>query len=124
VTDAITFQHANVLAPFEATVVGPFDFLVSNPPYVSIQDWKDLEPEVRQFEPRQAVSDQNDGYEFYRRIGEIAPSLVRANGWVIVEAGFGQSEVVSDIFHQAGLTEISVVNDLQDIPRVVLGRHS
>jgi release factor glutamine methyltransferase len=122
VTDVITFQHANFLVPFESSIGEAFDFLVSNPPYVSIQDWQELEPEVRQFEPRQAVSDQNDGYEFYRRIGEMAPSLVRANGWVIVEAGFGQSETVSDIFRQAALAEISVVNDLQEIPRVILGK--
>jgi len=124
VTDSVAFENANFLEPLESRFSGQFDFLVSNPPYVSIQDWQDLDPEVCQFEPKHAVSDQNDGYEFYHRIGKVARQLLRKEGWVIVEVGYGQSEQVSEIFREATVTEINVVNDLQEIPRVVLGRCS
>jgi release factor glutamine methyltransferase len=124
ITESITFENVNVFEPLAPHFTQQFDFLVSNPPYISIQEWQELDPEVRQFEPRQAVSDQNDGYEFYRRIGEVARQLVRKGGWVIVEVGHGQAESVSDIFRAAAFTEIGVVNDLQRIPRVVLGRCS
>lgn len=120
----ITFVNANFFELRESQFPRQFDFLVSNPPYVSLQEWQDLEPEVRQFEPKQAVSDQNDGYEFYRRFGVVGPRLVRKGGWLIVEVGYGQWERVSEILRTASLTEISVVNDLQEIPRVVLGRCS
>jgi release factor glutamine methyltransferase len=120
----IAFVNANFFGLSELHFPQQFDFLVSNPPYVSIQEWQNLDPEVRQFEPRFAVSDQNDGYEFYRRIGEVAGKFVRKGGWVIVEVGHGQSQQVSELFRAAAFLEISIVNDLQEIPRVVLGRCS
>jgi release factor glutamine methyltransferase len=121
VAENVTFEVRNILEPAEIPFSRQFDFLVSNPPYVSIQEWQDLDPEVRLFEPKLAVTDQNDGYEFYHRIGVMAQRIVRKTGWVIVEVGFGQAERVSEIFHDATLAEVSVVNDLQGIPRVVLG---
>ena len=124
VAESIAFENADFFAPLESRFPHQFDFLVGNPPYVSIQEWQTLDPEVRQFEPKHAVSDQNDGYEFYRRIGEVAAKLVRKSGWVLVEVGHGQAERVSDLFRTAAFEEISVVNDLQDIPRVVMGRCS
>lgn len=124
VAETIAFESANFFEPLESRFPRQFDFLVSNPPYISIQDWQELDPEVRQFEPKQAVSDQNDGYEFYRRIGEVARQLVRKGGWVIVEVGYGQADRVSEIFRAAALAEISVVSDLHEIARVVLGRCS
>ena len=124
VVSNITFVNANFFEPSELHFPEQFDFLVSNPPYVSIQEWQDLDPEVRQFEPKLAVSDQNDGYEFYRHIGAVAGKFVRKGGWVIVEVGHGQSERVSELFRAASFSEISVVNDLQEVPRVVLGRCS
>ena len=124
VTESIAFENASFFEPLESRFPQQFDYLVSNPPYVSIQEWQELDPEVRQFEPRQAVSDQNDGYEFYRRLGEVARQLVRKGGWVIVEVGYGQAERVTEIFRGAAFGEISVVNDLQEVPRVVLGRCS
>jgi release factor glutamine methyltransferase len=124
VTENIGFVNANFFDPMESHFPQQFDFLVSNPPYVSIQDWQELDPEVRQFEPKQAVSDQNDGYAFYRRIGDVARQVVRKGGWVIVEVGHGQADGVSEIFRAAALTEISIVNDLQEVPRVVMGRCS
>jgi release factor glutamine methyltransferase len=121
VAESILFVNTDFFESSRSFVAGQFDYLVSNPPYVSIEEWQELDPEVRKFEPEQAVGDQKDGYEFYRRIGEVAPQLIHKDGWVIVEVGHGQAEVVCEIFRSASLEEISVVNDLQEIPRVVLG---
>jgi len=121
VAENILFVNANFFHASTSLFTRQFDYLVSNPPYVSIQEWQELDPEVREFEPQQAVSDQHDGYMFYRRIGEVAPQFVRKGGWVIVEVGYGQAEGVREIFRSASFVEISIVNDLQEIPRVVLG---
>jgi release factor glutamine methyltransferase len=122
VSGIVTFVNADVFEPLDARFTQQFDLLVSNPPYVSIQEWQELEPEVRQFEPNRAVSDQKDGYEFYRRICGVARQLLRADGWVIVEVGHGQADQVCTMFRSSSMTEVSIVNDLQDIPRVVLAK--
>jgi len=121
VTDRVTFHEMSVFAPIVESLAQQYDLLVSNPPYVSEEDWKQLAPEIRSFEPLLAVSDSGDGYAFYRRIAELAPALLRKNGSILVEIGYGQSDSVQKIFNGAGVSELSVVKDLQGIPRVVVG---
>ena len=119
--DAIVFQELSLFDELTEILPHPYDVLVSNPPYVSEEDWSHLAPEICKFEPKQAVTDSKDGYVFYRRIARIASDLVRKGGWVIVEVGQGQAENVSTIFSEGGIGNIAVVADLQEIPRVVMG---
>jgi release factor glutamine methyltransferase len=122
VSGITTFVNVDFLEPLDERFTQQFNFLVSNPPYVSIQEWLELEPEVNRFEPKRAVSDQSDGYEFYRRISSVARQLLQSEGWVIVEVGHGQSDQVCEMFRANSMTEVSVVDDLQEIPRVVLAK--
>lgn len=121
VTNRISFAHVDVFESLEDFLSKKFDHLISNPPYVSANDWEHLEPEVRKFEPQAAVSDSKDGYEFYRRIVQVAPDLLQTNGWVVVEVGYGQAGTVQKIFREGGLAEVSAVDDLQSVHRVVMG---
>jgi release factor glutamine methyltransferase len=111
----------SIFDPVVGMLAEQYDLLVSNPPYVSAEEWGQLAPEIRTYEPRLAVSDSGDGYAFYRRMGEVGPSLLRKNGSILVEVGHGQAENVQGIFRDAGFGELSAVNDLQGVPRVVMG---
>ena len=99
-----------------------FDFIVSNPPYVSQKDFELLEPELRLFEPRAALTDNADGLTFYKRIADVALNLLRTNGCVIMELGFGMAEDVTQIIRQTGLDVLRIKNDLSGIPRVIVAK--
>jgi release factor glutamine methyltransferase len=121
VADRISFQEMSLFDPLVELLPQKYDVLVSNPPYVSAKEWERLAPEIRQFEPRTAVTDSSDGYEFYRRIAQIGKNLLLKNGLILVEVGHGQATHVQEIFEGAGIEGLSTVNDLQGIPRVVMG---
>lgn len=100
-----------------------FDLIVSNPPYVASGDLANLDPEVRDYEPRGALDGGADGLVFYRRIAIDAASCLASGGHVVVETGDGQAEAVERII--AGTDrydEIRVSEDLNGIARIVSGR--
>jgi len=94
------------------------DILVSNPPYISANEFETLDPEVRDFDPRIALTDEADGFIFYRRIAEIAPKILKKNGKILVEVGYDNGTEVEKIFLTAGLDILRSVKDLQETPRV------
>jgi release factor glutamine methyltransferase len=99
---------------------GVFDLIVSNPPYISTIEMQELEPEVGQFEPQSALTDNGDGLLFYRRFAELFPSLLTPSGMFAVEMGFGQAREVAEMF-QANGCQVQTVNDLANIARVCTG---
>ena len=121
VTDRIDFRLLDVYEPVDQILLKRFDILVSNPPYVSNDDYEHLQLEVRKYEPRSATTDGKDGLEFYRRLLEIAPFLLSEGGLVVVEVGFGQAERVKSMMLESGMKDLDVVQDLQTVPRVVIG---
>ena len=80
-----------------------FHLLVSNPPYISKTEFKRLQPEIIEFEPSSAVTDEGDGLSFYRRISEDGKALLEPDGAVFVEHAYNQSESVQKIFTGCGL---------------------
>lgn len=120
--ERITFGNADFLKLDANTFDHAFDLIVSNPPYVSKEEYSRLAPEIREFEPEHAVSDGSDGMTFYRRISETAPALLRDGGWVFVETGFGQAQQVEKLFDDHGWCELLVKKDLSNIERVVRAR--
>jgi release factor glutamine methyltransferase len=122
VLDRIVFERMDAFEPVDQLLLRRFDMLVSNPPYVSADEWEELQQEVRRFEPRVAVSDWKDGYEFYRRLVELAPYLLRDQGTMLVEVGFGQADTVARLMKDAHFEQVEVIPDPQDIPRVVFGK--
>jgi len=121
VADRINFQFLDVYEPVDQILLKRFDILVSNPPYVSNDDYQHLQLEVRKYEPRSATTDGKDGLEFHRRLLEVGPYLVSDGGAIALEVGFGQAETVKTMMNQSGMFDLSIVQDLQAIPRVVIG---
>ncbi|MBU6299607.1 MAG: peptide chain release factor N(5)-glutamine methyltransferase [Alphaproteobacteria bacterium] len=100
---------------------GPYDVVLSNPPYIRASDIAGLQSEVSRFEPRQALDGGADGLSAYRA---LAPEIARRlcpKGRFFVEIGTGQSDEVADILGGAGLEIAKVVGDLAGIPRVLAG---
>lgn len=100
-----------------------FDLIVSNPPYIPSGDIAALEPEVRDFEPTEALDGGPDGLDFYRSIIPAAPGYLNAGGWLLFEVGIDQSPQVLRIFKEAGCYgELFATKDSGGIERVVGGR--
>lgn len=106
---------------FEA-ITGHYDLIVSNPPYIALDEMPGLEVEVREHEPEMALTDFGDGLEAYRRILARVSDHLTPGGRVLVEIGPTQAQAVSEMFHQAGLAEVTVMQDLDGRDRVVAGR--
>lgn len=102
---------------------GPFDLIVSNPPYIPSCDIDDLAVEVRAHDPRLALDGGADGLDAYRVIAPAAFELLAPGGVVVFEIGQGQEHDVVRLAAGAGLTAGDFVKpDLNGIPRVVVGR--
>ena len=115
-------RAAFVACDMAAALAGPFDVIVSNPPYVASDDIAALVPEVRDFDPRRALDGGADGLEFYRAIAAAAPALVAPDGFVVVELGAGQAEAVAALFSAAGLAPERPRTDLNGIARALIAR--
>ncbi|MBR9979177.1 MAG: peptide chain release factor N(5)-glutamine methyltransferase [Bacteroidetes bacterium] len=122
VDDRIVFSRLDFLAAEPGT--GPYDIVVSNPPYIPADDMATLQPEVRDFEPSSALTDHADGLTFYRRIALLLPSLLVRQGLLAVEIGYGQAADVVALFESAHLREIEIIRDYSGIERIILGRAS
>ena len=97
-----------------------FDLIVSNPPYLSASDWEKVQPEIKEYEPTDALLAGEDGLDFYRKITFGADGMLAHDGWLMLEVGMGQKDAVSRLIKKTGkFKRLEVVNDLSGIPRVV-----
>lgn len=108
---------------WEDRLGGPFDLLVSNPPYIEKDAIDRLMPEVARFEPRLALDGGPDGLAAYRIIARAAPKLITAGGWVLVEVGRSQAIDVMGLFSAAGLVCQAPWRDLGGVDRIVVAKH-
>jgi release factor glutamine methyltransferase len=114
--DRCTFVACN----FTDALRGPFDLIVSNPPYISSADIPALAPEVRNHDPLLALDGGEDGLAAYRAIASDALRLLAPRGRLVVELGQGQADSVSAIMHAAGLSiEAPIHRDLGGINRAL-----
>jgi release factor glutamine methyltransferase len=98
------------------------DFILSNPPYVSEEETPSLQREVRDWEPRLALTDSNDGLSLYRRLLKDAPSRLKRGGHLICEMGYTQSEKISAMIDREVWSGVRLLDDLQGIPRTIVLR--
>jgi release factor glutamine methyltransferase len=116
VDDRITFYEGNLFEPLEGQI---FDVVVSNPPYIAAEEFKNLQAEVED-EPRLALYGGKDGLKFYREIIEVAPKFLADDGFLAVEIGFNQSDAVQNLFKDSGkFKRVEVWKDLAKIERVI-----
>lgn len=100
-------------------VLGKWDVIVSNPPYLSAADWKAVQEELKA-EPRRALDGGVDGLDFYRRIVAEAKEHLSSGGMLALEVGQGQSGTVSTWLQAAGYDNIQRFRDYSGIERVVI----
>lgn len=98
---------------------GPFDLIVSNPPYIVHGDIATLAAEVREHDPMLALDGGGDGLDAYRAIARQAPRLLAPDGRLVVELGLGQEAPVRTLLTEAGLTVVKVRADLAGIARAL-----
>jgi len=110
VSDRIRFVESDLL---EAVAGESFDMIVSNPPYVA--EGEVLEPQVREYEPATALFAGAEGLDIYRRLIPQARTVLKPDGWLLLEIGHGQRDALAQLL--AGWNEVSFIDDLQGIPR-------
>jgi release factor glutamine methyltransferase len=110
---------AFVACDMAAALRGPFDLIVSNPPYVRSGDIGTLAPEVRDFDPRLALDGGPDGLDCYRTIAAAVPALLAPDGVLVVELGSGQAPAVAALFAAAGLAPQAPRTDLHGVFRAL-----
>ena len=115
-------RAALVCGDWAEAIVGAFDLVVSNPPYIASGEIAALAPDVRGHDPRLALDGGADGLAAYRALVPAAAILLRAGGWLVVEIGAGQADAVAALQRKAGLDAIGAHRDLGGHIRVVHGR--
>ncbi|TVS00397.1 MAG: peptide chain release factor N(5)-glutamine methyltransferase [Rhodobacteraceae bacterium] len=106
-------------------VSGRYDLIVANPPYIGAEEFADLAPDVRDWEPRGALVPADcdgSGLAAYRLICAQAPKHLQTGGWLMVEIGHKQGQSIAALFDHAGLQKIDVLQDLSGHDRVVIGQ--
>lgn len=111
-----------VACDLTSAINGPFDLIVSNPPYVASAAIATLAPDVRDFDPRIALDGGPDGLACYRAIASSVPAILKPGGILVVELGAGQSRAVTALLLAAGLAPSSPRNDLNGVPRALMAR--
>ena len=117
----VAFHQGDLLAPV-AHLAGRVDLVVSNPPYVRAEDLAGLAPEVRDHDPRLALVPAEGATALYGRLLAGAGAILGPRGAVAVEVGNGQADLVVELAHAAGLSDVEVRPDLAGIPRAILAR--
>lgn len=96
-----------------------FEIIVSNPPYISSEDFGNLQIEVIAFEPQIALTDSRNGLTIIEKIVKDAPDFLKPDGFLLMEIGFDQSETVEKMFSIEIWQSVEILPDLQGIPRMV-----
>lgn len=115
-SNRVSFLRGDLLNSLKGS---SFDIVVSNPPYIKEEDFLNLEPEVKDFEPSASLVGGEDGLYHIRKIISESRRVLKDGGACVLEIGYGQKEAVADIFNDYGFKDISYSKDLNGIERVV-----
>ncbi len=126
----VAMRNANIICPerkvnfiksdlFE-NIEGKFDAIVSNPPYIDETLKVDMQPEVLDFEPHNALFAENEGMFIYEKIIEQAPRYLNKGGLIAFECGINQAQKIKKIFKDNAFLKVIIITDLSSIDRIVL----
>ena len=118
-SDEVAFNLTNLVSSIPHDEWGTFDVLVSNPPYIPTDVMRSLPHEVKDFEPDLALEGGADGLDIFRRLLNAAPYMLRAGGLFACELYEGALDAAAELCRQAGLSDVRIVHDLTDRPRIV-----
>ena len=117
--DRIEFREGDLFTSLEDRV---FDLILMNPPYVTEDEYRQLDRDILEFEPRTALVAGVDGLEVIRRLVREAPVHLREGGWLLFEIGAGQGRAAAELLESGPYREVKVLRDLAGLDRVVVGR--
>ena len=106
-----------------AAFLGKFDMIVSNPPYITTQEMKELPDSVKNYEPHLALHGGDDGLVFYRAIAKNFSKALKPGGYLCFEFGMGQGDAVCEILEMNGYTILERSRDYNDRERAVIARY-
>ena len=102
------------------TPKGKFDILLSNPPYIPLKEIEGIMPEVKNYEPRIALTDNEDGLAFYHRIAKKVKTLIKPKGIILLEVGLGgHPQKVFSLFKEAGFNQLELIKDFNNNERIL-----
>ena len=114
--------QVNAMEPAPA-FLGKFDMIISNPPYITGEEMKQLPASVKDYEPHMALYGGEDGLDFYRAIAENFTSALKPGGCLCLEFGMGQGDDVCRILEEHGYTILERTRDYNDRERAVLAQY-
>lgn len=114
----VSFIQTDLLAG----AAGPFDLIVSNPPYVAEGELPALQPEVRDHEPRLALVSGPKGNEIYQRLIPQAHAALVPGGWLVLEMGYASAQTVAPLLAASGWTDVATQTDTLGWQRVLTAR--
>ncbi|MFB0564125.1 MAG: peptide chain release factor N(5)-glutamine methyltransferase [Candidatus Aminicenantaceae bacterium] len=120
----VTFIRGSLLSPLQKlNLYNECDFIVSNPPYVSKEEWAKLPPEIKNHEPKKALVAGETGLEVIEKIIQDSRPFLKPAGRLVLEIGESQKEKVESLFGP-GWKNVTFYNDLSRIPRVAVGERA
>lgn len=120
VRETVTVRVSDLLAAVPADT--SFDFIISNPPYVTEEDYARLPRSIRAFEPAEALQAGPDGLSVIRILVARAGDFLKPGGYLVMEIGYNQRDAVEQLLADHGYKEVIFERDAADIPRVAIGR--
>lgn len=117
----VRFRLCDVLCDIK-NIGEMFDIVVSNPPYIERDVIETLDSDVKDYEPHIALDGGSDGLYFYRKIIEDIGFVLKKDGYLFFEIGYNQADSLKELMSEK-FSEIVVINDLANHPRVVCGRY-
>jgi release factor glutamine methyltransferase len=125
VDDRSVFMSGDLFSPLEKISQngnGPkFSMIVSNPPYIPTMEILGLDEEVREHDPLIALDGGRDGLDFYRRIIDEAGNYLEKDGYLVMETGYDETEMVMSLMNDRGYREVGSMKDMGNNPRIVFG---
>ena len=116
----VHFRNMDILSELP---LKKFDIIVSNPPYVSIKEMTYLMQEVRDYEPKIALTDFNNGLMFYKRIAKISREILKPDSWIILEVGLNEHpDKVKSIFNDMDYNNLELIKDYNGDDRVFIAK--
>lgn len=125
--DKSIFHRVHILVgdmfePLPPEHKGKFNLILSNPPYVTQEEWENLMDGVKLYEPREALCPLCPPDMLYDRLARESREYLSDGGWLLVEIGSTQGEMVKKVFDEQGFKDIFIDHDLEGFDRVVAGR--
>jgi release factor glutamine methyltransferase len=121
----VTFLKGNLYDPVRKHLKSEisnlkFDLIISNPPYIKRDNMENLQPEIKDWEPLEALDGGEDGLDYYRIIIPESVNYLKEHGFLILEIGIHQAEEIKKLASDEGFQDVTIVKDFAGIERIVI----